>query len=122
MVFGAVSGATAPGVFVSVAEVCRPMAPALSRRVRNLGWGWRVMLAELAPRLSMLRTIFGIGAIALLGLFALKVFFGLFGVLFALFFVLLGWALRIAIVGGLIYLVLRLLMPDTAKSIEEKFK
>lgn len=70
----------------------------------------------------MLRTIFGIGAIALLGLFALKVFFGLFGVLFALFFVLLWWALRIAIVGGVIYLILRLFMPDTAKSIEEKFR
>jgi hypothetical protein len=69
----------------------------------------------------MLRTIFGIGAVALLGLFALKVFFGLFGVLFGLFFVLLGWALRIAIIGGIIYLFLRLFMPGTAKSIEEKF-
>jgi hypothetical protein len=69
----------------------------------------------------MLRTIFGIGAIALLGLFALKVAFGLFGVVFALFFVLLGWALRIAIVGAVIYLILRLLLPDTAKKIEEKF-
>ena len=69
----------------------------------------------------MLRTIFGIGAIALLGLFALKVFFGLFGVLFGLFFVLLGWALRIAIVGAVIYLIMRLFMPDMAKSIEEKF-
>jgi hypothetical protein len=70
----------------------------------------------------MLRTIFGIGAIALLGLFALKVFFGLFGVLFALFFALLWWAVRIAIVGALIYLVLRLFMPETARSLEEKFK
>jgi len=70
----------------------------------------------------MLRTIFGIGVIALLGLFALKVFFGLFGVLFALFFVLLGWALRIAIVGAVIYLLLRLFMPETARSLEEKFK
>ena len=69
----------------------------------------------------MLRTIFGIGAIALLGLFALKVFFGLFGVLFGLFFVLLGWALRIAIVGAVIYFILRLFMPDVAKGIEEKF-
>lgn len=69
----------------------------------------------------MLRTIFGIGAIALLGLFALKVAFGLFGVLFGLFFVLLGWALRIALVGAVIYLILRVIMPDTAKKIEEKF-
>ncbi|MHB1312260.1 MAG: hypothetical protein ACYC3L_09605 [Gemmatimonadaceae bacterium] len=70
----------------------------------------------------MLRTIFGIGVIALIGLFALKVFFGLFGVLFALFFVLLGWALRIAIVGAVIYLLLRLFLPETARSLEEKFK
>ena len=70
----------------------------------------------------MLRTIFGIGVIALLGLFALKVFFGLFGVLFALFFVLLGWALRIAIVGAVIYFALKLFMPETARSIEEKFR
>ncbi len=69
----------------------------------------------------MLRTIFGIGILALLGLFALKVFFGLFGVLFGIFFVLLGWAVRIAIIGGIIYLVLRLVMPETAKKIEEQF-
>jgi len=69
----------------------------------------------------MLRTIFGIGAIALLGLFALKIFFGLFGVLFKIIFVLLGWAVPIAIVGAVIYLLLRLFMPDTAKKIEEKF-
>ncbi len=70
----------------------------------------------------MLRTIFGIGVIALLGLFALKVFFGLFGVMFALFFVLLAWAIKIAIVGAVIYLVLRLFLPETAKALEEKFK
>ncbi len=69
----------------------------------------------------MLRTIFGIGAIALLGLFALKIAFGLFGVLFGIFFVLLGWAVRIAIVGAVIYFVIRLFMPETAKKIEERF-
>ncbi len=69
----------------------------------------------------MLRTIFGIGALALVGLFALKVFFGMFGLLFGIFFVLLGWAVRIAIVGGIIYLVLRLFMPETAKKIEAMF-
>jgi len=71
---------------------------------------------------SMLRTIFGIGILALLGLFALKIFFGLFGVLFGVFFVLLWWAVRIAVVGGIIYLILRIVMPETAKKIEEQFK
>ncbi len=70
----------------------------------------------------MLRTIFGIGILALLGLFALKIFFGLFGVLFGVFFVLLWWAVRIAVVGFVIYLVLRLVMPETAKKLEEQFK
>ncbi|MBM3907364.1 MAG: hypothetical protein FJ363_04690 [Gemmatimonadetes bacterium] len=69
----------------------------------------------------MLRTIFGIGLLALIGLFVLKVFFGLFGFLFALLWVLLGWAIRIAIVGGIIYLILRIFLPDTAKKIEEQF-
>jgi len=36
--------------------------------------------------------------------------------------VLLGWALRIAIVGAVIYFALRLFMPETAKSLEEKFR
>jgi len=71
---------------------------------------------------SMLRTIFGIGILALLGLFALKIFFGLFGALFGIFFILLWWAVRIAVVGFVIYLVLRLLMPETAKKLEEQFK
>lgn len=69
----------------------------------------------------MLRTIFGIGAIALVGLFVLNIAFGFLGALFGIFFLLLGWAIRIAIVGGVIYLLLRLFMPDTARSIEEKF-
>lgn len=70
----------------------------------------------------MLRTIFGIGVLALLGLFALRVFFGLFGVLFGVFFVLLWWAVRIAVVGLVVYLVLRLVMPETARKIEEQFR
>ncbi|MHB8839900.1 MAG: hypothetical protein ACYC7F_13230 [Gemmatimonadaceae bacterium] len=69
----------------------------------------------------MLRTIFGIGALALVGLFLLKVFFGLFGFLFALLWILLAWAIRIAIVGAIIYLILRLFMPETARKIEEQF-
>jgi hypothetical protein len=70
---------------------------------------------------SMLRTVFGIGLMALVGLFLLKVFFGLFGVLFALLFILLGWAVKIAIVGGVIYLILRVFMPGTAKQFEDRF-
>jgi hypothetical protein len=70
----------------------------------------------------MLRTIFGIGLLALIGLFVLKVFFGLFGFLFALLWILLGWAIRIAILGAIVYLILRVFMPDTARKLEEQFK
>jgi hypothetical protein len=69
----------------------------------------------------MLRTIFMIGLFAIGGLFVLKLFFGVFGVLFALLIKLLGMAIWIAIVGALIYLVIRLISPDTARRLREKW-
>jgi hypothetical protein len=66
----------------------------------------------------MLATIFMIGLFALAGLFLLKLVFGLgFG--------LLGWllsfAIRAVIVGGLIYLAIRIFSPETARKLREKF-
>ena len=69
----------------------------------------------------MLRTIFTIGLFALLGLFALKLLFGIMGPLFALFIWLLWMALKVAIVGALIYLVIRLASPDTARRMRERW-
>ncbi len=69
----------------------------------------------------MLRTIFTIGLFALLGLFALKLVFGILGGLFGLFFVLLGVAIKIAIVGGAVYLVIRIVSPSTARQLRNKF-
>ena len=69
----------------------------------------------------MLRTIFMIGLFALLGLFALKLFFGLFGVLFGLLFGLLFLALKIAVIGGLVYLVIRIFSPNTARRMRERW-
>lgn len=69
----------------------------------------------------MLRTIFTIGLFALLGLFALKIVFGVMAGLFGIFFVLLGVALKIAIVGGAAYLVIRIVSPSTARRLREKF-
>ena len=69
----------------------------------------------------MLRTVFLIGLFALLGLFALKVAFGLFGFLFALLLVLLGWAIKIAIIGLVLYFIIRIVSPDTARSLRSKF-
>jgi hypothetical protein len=67
----------------------------------------------------MFRTIFTIGLFALLGLFALKLAFGVFGALFGLLFVLLVLALKIALVGLVVYLVIRVVSPETARRIRE---
>jgi len=69
----------------------------------------------------MLRTIFMIGLFAIGGLFVLKLFFGVFAVFFALLLKLLGMAIWIAIVGALIYLVIRIVSPDTARRLREKW-
>ena len=69
----------------------------------------------------MLRTVFMIGLIAFAGLFALQIFFGILGGLFALFFALLRLAIPIAVVGLVIYLLLKLFAPDTAKDLRDKF-
>lgn len=69
----------------------------------------------------MLRTIFMIGLFAILGLFALNIAFGLFKVLFALLIVLLGWAIKIAIIGLLIYFVIRIVSPDTASRLRSRW-
>ncbi len=69
----------------------------------------------------MLRTIFTIGLFALLGLFALKLVFGIMGPLFALFLLLLGMAIKIAIIGAIIYFVIRLASPDTARRMRERW-
>lgn len=69
----------------------------------------------------MLRTIFMIGVFALLGLFALKLVFGIFGALFGIFIWLLFLAIKIAIVGLVIYLVIRLFSPGTAQKMRERW-
>jgi hypothetical protein len=70
---------------------------------------------------SMLRTIFMIGLFAIGGLFVLRLVFGLFGVVLGLFGGLIGLAIKIAIVGALIYLVIRIFSPDTARRLREKW-
>ena len=63
----------------------------------------------------MLRTIFAIGLFAVLGLFALKLVFGIFGFLFVMLGGLLAFAFRIAIIGLIIYVIIRIVSPDTAR-------
>lgn len=69
----------------------------------------------------MLRTIFMIGLFAIGGLFLLKLFFGVFGVFFVLLVGLLGLAIKIAIFGAILYLIIRVVSPDTARRMRERW-
>ena len=69
----------------------------------------------------MLRTLFTLGIVAVLGLIALKVVFGLLGPLVGLLLILLGLALKIGLVLLLIYVVIRIVSPGTAAGIRSKF-
>jgi hypothetical protein len=69
----------------------------------------------------MLRTIFTIGLFAILGLFALQLVFGILPVVFSLLFWLLGLAIKIALLGALVYFVIRIFSPDTARRLREKW-
>lgn len=69
----------------------------------------------------MFRTIFSVGILAILGLFALKFVFGIFGWLVAFLLWLFFIALKIALVGAVIYLIIRIVSPETARRLREKF-
>ena len=69
----------------------------------------------------MLRAIFMIGIIAMLGLFAVGMVFKLFGGVLALTFFLVAVALKVLIVGGLLYFGIRVLSPGTAQRIRDRF-
>jgi membrane protein implicated in regulation of membrane protease activity len=69
----------------------------------------------------MLRTIFMIGLFAIGGLFVLRLAFGLFGFALGIFGVLFFLAIKVAIVGGLIYLAIRIFSPDTARRLRQKW-
>lgn len=70
----------------------------------------------------MLKNLFTIGLIALLGLIALKVVFGLLGPLVGLLLWLLGITIKLALAGAVIYGVIRLVSPETAKRITAGWK
>ena len=69
----------------------------------------------------MLRTIFVIGFFALAGLFALKLVFGIMPALLGLVWWLLMIAIKIAILGAIIYFVIRLVSPDTARRLRTRW-
>jgi hypothetical protein len=70
---------------------------------------------------QMLRTIFTIGALAVLGIFLLSFVFGILKGLIGLALFLLAIAIKIAIVGLIVYLVIRIVSPDTARRLRERW-
>ncbi len=70
----------------------------------------------------MFRTLFTVGLIAMLGLIALKLVFGLLGPLVGLLFMLLGFAVRVVLIGAVIYFVIRVVSPSTAERIERAIR
>lgn len=69
----------------------------------------------------MLRTILSIGLFAVLGLIALKLIFGVFGFLVGIFVALLWVALKIGLIGLVLYFIIRIVSPDTAARLRAKF-
>lgn len=69
----------------------------------------------------MLRTIFMIGLFAILGLIALRVVFGILPALIGLFISIALFAIKIAAIGFVIYLLIRIFSPDTARRLREKW-
>lgn len=69
----------------------------------------------------MLRTIMMTGLLVMLGVFALGFVFKIFGGLIGLTFWLLGFAIKAMIVGGIAYLVIRVVSPDTARRLRERW-
>ena len=66
----------------------------------------------------MLRTILGYAVLAVVGILALKLIFGLLSVAFSLFWVVL-W---LALLGFVFYLILKVVSPSTAQRVKDSIK
>lgn len=69
----------------------------------------------------MIRTILMTGLFAMLGLFALGLVFKLFGGLLGVAFWVIGMAIKVAIVGAVAYLAIRIISPSTARRLRERW-
>jgi len=69
----------------------------------------------------MLRTIFLLGLFVMLGIFALRILFGVLGGIVALVIWLITSAIWISAVGLVVYVIVRIVSPETARRIRRKF-
>jgi predicted lipid-binding transport protein (Tim44 family) len=66
----------------------------------------------------MVRNLVGLTVFGCLAIVALKIFFGLFFGLFAIALFVLKWAL----IGWVIYTIIKILSPETARRIKQMFQ
>lgn len=69
----------------------------------------------------MIRVILMTGLFAMLGLFALGLVFKIFGGLLGVAFWVVALAVKIAIVGAVAYLAIRVVSPGTARRLRERW-
>ncbi|MCU0635858.1 MAG: hypothetical protein MUE41_13365 [Gemmatimonadaceae bacterium] len=69
----------------------------------------------------MLRTVFVIGLFTLAGLFALKLVFGILPAVLGLIFGIIWTAAKVALLGAGVYFVIRIVSPDTARRLRERW-
>jgi hypothetical protein len=69
----------------------------------------------------MLRTLFTIGVMAILGLFVMRLVFGILGGVLGLFMGLAFLALKIVLIGAVGYVVIAIVSPKSAKRLRERF-
>ena len=79
------------------------------------------MAYPVLEKASMLKTILMTGIMVMLGIFALGFVFSIFGSLIGLTFVLLGFAIKALIVGAVAYFVIRIVSPDTARKLRDRW-
>ncbi len=72
----------------------------------------------------MFRNVLALGICAILGVVALRLVFGVaggvFGAVIGLFFWLVGLALQLVLLAGLLYLVLLVVSPPTARRVRDR--
>ena len=70
---------------------------------------------------AMIRTVFMIGLFALAGFFLLGAVFSIFGTLMGIAGWLLVLAIKVLILGAIVYCVIRVVSPDTARRLRSRF-
>ena len=69
-----------------------------------------------------MRTVFTVGIVALAGWIALKIVFGVAGGLVGILLSLAWLALKVLLVVGIVYWLLSVFSPETARKMRESFK